>query len=126
MSALVVDTSSWISYFKDLNNEIISSALREGRVHLPPIVIAEIFSAKLSISDQKKMTEFLSTLGECQCDFSHWIKVGELRRDLAKVGVHVSTPDAHIAQCALDIGAELLTEDKIFEHIQKHKLLKLA
>jgi hypothetical protein len=38
----------------------------------------------------------------------------------------VSTPDTHVAQCALDVGAELLTEDRIFKKIARHQPLRLA
>jgi predicted nucleic acid-binding protein len=40
-----------------------------------------------------------------------------LRRRLADRGISVSTPDAHVAQCALDRGALLLSRDAIFTRI---------
>jgi predicted nucleic acid-binding protein len=52
--------------------------------------------------------------------------VGDLRRHLADKGVSVSTPDAHIAQCAIDREALLLTRDAVFERIAKVTTLRVA
>jgi len=39
----------------------------------------------------------------------HWVRVGELRRTLLDRGLAVCTSDAHVAQCALDRDALLLS-----------------
>ena len=51
--------------------------------------------------------------------------MGRLRADLRGKGLSVSTPDAHVARCALDLGAELLTEDRVFGLMARHAPLKL-
>jgi predicted nucleic acid-binding protein len=48
---------------------------------------------------------------------AHWIRVGELRRYRLARGLPVSTPDAHVAQCALDRDATLLSLDASFGRI---------
>jgi predicted nucleic acid-binding protein len=55
----------------------------------------------------------------------HWIRVGDLRRTLARKGVSVTIPDAHVAQCALDLDAVLLTSDGVFNTIAKHVPLRV-
>ena len=55
----------------------------------------------------------------------HWIRVGDLRRRLADRGVSVSTPDAHVAQCALERGALLLTRDAVFLRIAQTSELRV-
>ena len=57
---------------------------------------------------------------------AHWIRVGDLRRRLRGAGLSLSTPDAHVAQCALDLDARLLTRDRIFTRAAVHSTLKLA
>ena len=52
--------------------------------------------------------------------------IGKLRQDLKRHGLNVTIPDAHIAQCALDLEAPLLTRDKIFRFIAQHVPLRLA
>ena len=57
---------------------------------------------------------------------SHWFRVGKLRATLRARGLSVSTPDAHVAQCAIETGGVLLTEDRVFEKIAKLVPLRLA
>jgi hypothetical protein len=45
---------------------------------------------------------------------------------LRALGVSVSTPDAHVAQCALDTDGDLLAEDHVFEKIAGVVPLRLA
>jgi predicted nucleic acid-binding protein len=52
--------------------------------------------------------------------------VGDLRRRLAEKGVTVSTPDAHVAQCAIDRDAVLLTRDDVFNKIAKATSLRIT
>jgi predicted nucleic acid-binding protein len=56
----------------------------------------------------------------------HWLRVGELRRSLKSRGISISTPDAHVAQCALDRDALLLSRDRIFERIARSTGLHVA
>lgn len=126
MSALVIDTSSWVSYFAGRGSAAIDEALAEARVYLPPVVAAELASGKLKAKDRAALEDLLADLPLCAADLAHWLRIGKLRAHLAAKGVSVSTPDAHVAQCALDLEAELLTEDLIFKHIAKHSALRLA
>lgn len=128
MNALVVDSSSWIQYFsgkRALLQEQIAVALKEGRIYLPPIVATELISgSRHSESLEKDLKSFLMELPLCDHSLEHWFRVGQLRKDLAKKGITISTPDAHIAQCAIDLKAYLVHEDKIFDKISKHVPLK--
>lgn len=40
-------------------------------------------------------------------------------------GINVTIPDAHVAQCALDLDATLLARDDIFALIARHTSLRL-
>ena len=127
MSALVVDTSSWVTYFARGGYEIIDEALAEGRLLLPGLVAAELCSGRMSTRQRSELESFLNDLPLCVTDLAHWVRVGRLRAHLQSRGLLVSTPDAHIAQCALDLDADLLTEDAIFSKVgQKTKLKVLA
>jgi predicted nucleic acid-binding protein len=55
----------------------------------------------------------------------HWIRVGELRREVRDRGLMISTPDAHVAQCAIDRDAVLLSTDRIFARIASLTALRL-
>lgn len=126
MSALVIDTSVWVTYFAGEGPESIDRALEEGRVWLPPIVAAELASGTPNARQRALLEDLLTDLPLCDCDLAHWFRVGELRSLLARRGVTVSTPDAHIAQCSIDLDAELLTADKIFRQVSRVTDLRLA
>ena len=125
MSALIVDTSSWVSYFARGIGSAIDEALAEGRVFLPGLVASELCSGRMTARERAELESFLGELPLCATDLAHWVRVGQFRARLRSEGVSISTPDAHIAQCALDLGAELLTEDSIFKKIAPKTKLKL-
>jgi predicted nucleic acid-binding protein len=126
VSALVVDTSSWVTYLGRGEGDLLEEALGEGRVHLPPIVAAELLSGRMSPGQRRALGELLSELPLCAADRDHWFRVGRLRDQLAAKGLSVSTPDAHVAQCTLDLGGALLTEDGVFTRMARHVSLRLA
>ncbi|MBI4926035.1 MAG: PIN domain-containing protein [Bdellovibrio sp.] len=125
MNVIIVDTSAWISYFKNTLNDDLDLALKESRVYLPPLVAAELLSSNLNSLKRTSLMDFLLELQLCTCNLEHWMRVGELRAELSKQGLHISTPDAHIAQCTIDVSGYLLTEDKIFNKIANIKTIKL-
>ena len=125
MSAVVVDTSVWIDFFAGRPAERLEEALRLGSATVPPIVIAELLSG-VKGRDRVAMIDLLSDLEIAAAPLAHWIAVGDLRARLARRGLTVSTPDAHVAQCALDQDALLLSHDTIFTRIASTTPLRVA
>ncbi len=126
MSALVVDTSSWIAWLAGGGSPLIAEALDEGHVQLPVVVAAELLSGRLEDSERAELKDMLSDLPPLGVDLDHWFRVGQLRAALRARGLSVSTPDAHVAQCALDVDGFLLTEDRVFTKIAGVAPLRLA
>jgi tRNA(fMet)-specific endonuclease VapC len=126
VSALVVDTSAWVDYFAGAEVAGLEDALADGRVYLPVIVVAELLSARLSPRRHAQLYDFLADLPLCDASFEHWVRVGRLRTTLAARGLTISTPDAHVAQSALDLDGSLLTHDRIFSRVAPHIRLRLA
>ena len=125
MSAVVVDTSVWIDFFAGRPPERLEEALRLGAVALPPVVVAELLSGVRG-RDRAAMIDLLADLEFVATPLAHWIAVGDLRATLARRGLSVSTPDAHVAQCALDQDALLLSHDAIFARIAAATSLRVA
>lgn len=125
-SALVVDTSSWIAWFAGGGSPLVAEALEEGRVCLPVVVAAELLSGRLDDAERTELQDMLADLPPLGADLDDWFRVGRLRADLRARGVSVSTPDAHVAQCALDVGGLLLTEDRVFATMAEAVPLRLA
>ncbi len=126
MSALVVDTSSWIAWLAGGGSPLIAEALEEARLHLPVVVAAELLSGRLEVSERTELEDMLSDLPPLGSSLDHWFRVGRLRAELREQGLSVSTPDAHVAQCALDADGVLLTEDRMFARIAEAIPLRLA
>lgn len=126
MSALVVDTSVWVEFFRGQSLPDLDLALREGLVLLAPIVAAELLSAPLSPARRADLESLLGDLPLHPTPLGHWARVGALRSRLAQKGVTVSTPDAHVAQCALDVEGRLWSRDRVFVKIAAVTPLRLV
>jgi predicted nucleic acid-binding protein len=125
VNGIVVDTSIWIDFFRGVELPALEDALRAGIAILSPIVAAELLGAPLNRRHRNQLKSFLNDLPLHPTPFSHWIDVGELRASLAKRGFTISTPDAHVAQCALEIGGVLWTRDKIFTLVAEKVSLRI-
>lgn len=117
MSGVVVDTSVWIDFFAGRPVPLLVDALAEGSVALPPIVVAELVSGARAAREREALAQLFRELPVHETPLEHWVAVGELRRRLASRGLSVSTPDAHVAQCALEREAALLSRDAVFGRI---------
>lgn len=117
VSGVVADTSIWIDFLGGLPVPLLEDALAQGVVVLPPIVIAELVSGARRAADGRAIRDLVRELPVHDTPIEHWIRVGELRRRARDRGLSVSTPDAHVAQCALDRDAVLLTGDAIFSRL---------
>lgn len=93
---------------------------------VPPLVISELVSGAMQRKEAAAIAELVRNLRIHETDLRHWIAVGDLRRDLASHGVNLSIPDAHVAQCTIDLDATLITRDKIFRLVSHYLPLRLA
>lgn len=123
---LVVDTSSWIDFFRGDTIPLLEDALALGSVVLPPIVVAELLSGARRPSDRAALQDLLADLPLHETPREHWVRTGELRLRLIEKGHAISVADAHVAQCALDRDAPLLSRDRAFATIAGHAPLRLV
>jgi tRNA(fMet)-specific endonuclease VapC len=126
VSGLVADTSVWIDFLAGRPVPALEDGLAQGAVTLPPLVVAELVSGARTDEQRAAISGLVRELPVHDTPVDHWIRVGDLRRQLAGKGVAVSTPDAHVAQCAIDRGAVLLARDKVFDRIAKVAALRVA
>ena len=126
MSGVVVDTSVWIDFFAGTSVPALEQALAGGVAILSPLVVAELISGARRPRDRAAIADLLAELPVHETPLAHWVQVGELRRHLKDRGVTASTPDVHVAQCALDHEAVLLSRDVVFTRIARHSKLRLG
>jgi len=125
VSAIVADTSEWIEYFAGRAAPLLDHALAAGLVVVPPIVVSELLSGVRNAADREPLEDLLRDLAMAEAGFDHWARVGTLRAALLTRGISVSIADAHVAQCALDQDALLLTRDAVFGKIASVTALRL-
>jgi predicted nucleic acid-binding protein len=123
---VIVDSSVWIDAFAGEMIVPLERAMAELTLVLSPLVIAELLSGDLTPLIRARVGELLQDFQMHATPLQHWIAVGDLRRNLATRGIRVSIPDAHVAQCALDRDALLLSRDEIFTRIASHTRLRIA
>ena len=124
MSGVVVDSSVWVDFFAGRSVPSLEEALTQGTVVLPPLVVAELVSGARQ-QQRAAIEDLLQEFPLHETPLAHWIRVGELRLSLRDKGISVSIPDAHVAQCALDRDAVLLSQDAVFARIARLTPLRL-
>jgi predicted nucleic acid-binding protein len=126
VAGIVFDSSILVAALNGETIRSVEDAMSEGTGVLPPLVVSELISGAQSADAHRAIGELLQEAPLHDTPLQHWIAVGELRRRLRSKGLVVSTPDAHIAQCALDRNAILLTRDAIFRRMARHIPLRVA
>lgn len=123
--SVVVDTSIWVEYFRGSGASELDGLLADGLVLLAPVVAAELLSAPLTRRERREVVDIMAGLPLHPTPLAHWCAVGELRARLMQAGLSVSTPDAHVAQCAIDTRAALWSKDAIFRRLAGKVALNL-
>ncbi len=116
---VVVDTSVWVDFFRGMPVPALEEALKEARVYITPVVVAELISGIKSKKEEQALLDVLTNLPLTDNSLEHWIEVGKLRQRCLKKGIALSTPDAHIAQSSYATSGLLMTKDKIFSKIAR-------
>lgn len=126
MAGVVIDTSVWIAFLGGASAPSVEQALANGAAILSPIVVSELISGASTPAQRQAVGELLQDAPLHDTPLEHWIRVGDLRRSLFRKGVSLTVPDAHVAQCALDLDGVLLTLDTVFALAAKHVPLRLG
>lgn len=124
--AVIVDSSVWIDDLSGHAHWAVVKAIAEEDLVISPLVVAEVLSGNITPEQRTTIGEILQDFPVHETPLSHWMAVGNLRRMLRNHGIKATIPDAHLAQCALDLGATLLTRDEIFTRIAAHTPLRLG
>jgi predicted nucleic acid-binding protein len=122
----VADTCAFIDHVNGRSVHALDLALANELLIIPPLVIAELVSGATRANETKAIAELIRNLRMHETDYRHWVAVGDLRRDLSLHGVNLTIPDAHVAQCAIDLDATLITTDKVFKLVSNYIPLRLA
>lgn len=124
--AVIVDSSVLIDAIGGQTYVEVEKAIAIGTLILSPLVVAEVLSGEVTLTQRAIVGELLQDFKVHETPLAHWLEVGDLRRMLRNFGLNVTIPDAHVAQCALDLNAVLYARDDIFVQVARHTPLRLG
>jgi len=121
---ILVDTSVFIDYLKDVHNEKtekFTAALRQGvPFGICPCIYQELLQGCLTEKDFRLLKRYLDTqrMFDVKGGLESYAKAGRIYFDLRKKGKSLrSTLDCLIAQTAIENGLQLLHNDVDFDLI---------
>jgi predicted nucleic acid-binding protein len=120
-----IDTSVWISYFREGGSEygdLIDDLIDDGRVHINGIVLAELLIGARNPDELVRLMSALAGLKLVPSDRASAESAG--RSGFAKKGVSVPLSDIIIASDCIDHGLVLIESDKHYAVIAAHLPLK--
>lgn len=120
MAVVVVESSALISFLKGDENPLLEMALEAMAVQIPPLVATEILGNPISSKDRPSLERLFELLPFCPTNREHFEKAAKLKAACEARGFGISARDAHIAQCALDQNALLLSKDRFFLEVAKY------
>lgn len=122
-----VDTSVWISYFRDGGSEfgdLIDELIDEGRVHANGVVLAELLTGARTQAELERLSAALSGLKYLPSDRSSFESAGRNGYALKRKGVSVPLSDVLIATDCLDHDLVLIETDRHYATIASHLPLR--
>jgi len=113
---IAVDTSSFVAFLageEGTDVELVMQAIEGELLTFPPVVVAELLSAR-NLRDDVKST--ILALPHMETTSGYWQRVGEARAKILADGKKANLADSMIAVFCLDNGAPLITRDRDYRH----------
>jgi predicted nucleic acid-binding protein len=131
MDTILVDTSVWVNYFKDIETDackFLDNNLTSIIVATCPTIVQEILQGVASDADERTVKQHFDRLTRLiENPYAVAIEAAELYRGLRKKGITVRKPnDCLIAIYAIRRGITLLHDDRDFQLIANHSSLKVV
>lgn len=119
----ILDSSVWIELERQ-NAEVLRHVrplIQKNRVCLVDVIVAEVLRGTKTRKDFNLLKKAFQNFRWLN---TRWPNVAELGFRTAKRGFHPPLIDLYIAQCAIENGRVLITQDKHFTQIAKVAPLK--
>ncbi|MFB5652515.1 PIN domain-containing protein [Leptospira wolffii] len=127
MSAVLLDSSVWIEYFRNDRSSIskeVDDLIDRDNVYTNDLILAELIPF-LKIQKQTKVITTLEAAERLPLDIN-WREIIDYQVSNLKNGINkIGLPDLIIAQNVIQNKAILFTLDKHFKLMGKHLKLKL-
>jgi len=130
MDTILVDTSVWVNFFKDIETEAmgyLSNNFTNIIIATCPTIVQEILQGVTSDADEQIVKLYFDNLTRLtENPYTLAIQAAELYRKLRKKGVTIRKPnDCLIAVYAIRNNIKLLHDDRDFQLIAQHTKLKV-
>jgi len=122
-----VDTSVWISYFRETGSEygdLIDALIDENRIHVNGVVLAELLTGAKSAAEFDRLSLALAGLKFIPGDRVSSQAAGHSGFLMKRKGISLPLSDLIIAADCIDRGLVLIESDKHFVTIAAHLPLK--
>jgi predicted nucleic acid-binding protein len=123
---IIADANIWIDFFKRPNDrlsEVLDALLRERRVALVGIILAELLRGARSERELRVMNHVLDGPDYIEMNRNDWSRAGRISMELDSTGQRIPVTDALIAAIALEGQHEVFTRDK--RHFERIPGLRL-
>jgi len=122
-----VDTSVWISYFRDGGSDLgdlIDELIDEARVHTNGVVLAELLTGARTPAELERLAAALAGLKFLPSGRSSFESAGRNGYALKRKGVSVPLSDILIATDCVDHDLVLIEADRHYATIASHLPLR--
>jgi len=123
---IIADANVWIDFFKRPNDrlsEVLAELLRERRIALVGIILAELLRGARSDRELRVMNHVLDGPDYIEMKRNDWARAGRISMELDAAGQRIPVTDALIAAIALEGQHEVLTRDR--RHFERIPGLRL-
>ena len=125
---LLIDTSAWISMFRDRSGQVrqqLETLIANREVLLTRFTQLELLQGSLNEQEWALLSTYLETQDYVELTPSSWQEAARIYYDLRRQGLTVRSPiDCCIAQVALENNLLLIHNDRDFETIAQVRSLQ--
>lgn len=120
MTPIIIDSSAWIQYFRDLSSPVgqeVEGIIESGDALLVGVVYAELVRGVRDDRDLHVLEDNLEGIPFLETGKETWRRAGQLLLDLRRQGRTIALPDAVIAAQALEGDHQVYTQDEHFQRV---------
>ena len=125
---VLIDTSVWISYFKDRDSRLsdkVDEILTSAHVYIPKVVIAELMQGAKSEKEIAVIEDFFEAFTVIDHTESTWEQAGRLSFSMKRKGITIHLIDCYLAITAQENNCKLFSLDEHFSSIKKFTPLEM-
>jgi len=125
---VLVDTSVWIEYFRDVNNEVclkLDDILNQSEIYVPEVVIAELIQGAKSEKEISFIEQTFKAFQIIEHKKDTWSRAGRLAFRLKKKGHTIHLIDCYIAVIAKANRCKIFTLNRHFKKIKQSENINL-